>query len=176
MDNLHTDLDHYKDQWEKALKDGFLEKSPHLPEKSIPDFFGQYDAPEETTINECDAKYWQQLYQRTTGQEPMIVEATTKEQIKEKTNKVAGAANPIIPSTTGKDQDMKVTPNWSDGKELRELSDLKIRLEKLESQMNAQEGLGKNGSATKSKIDALKQQIDELSDDLTNHRTGVEEN
>jgi hypothetical protein len=178
MSNLHTDLDRYKDQWEKALEDGFLDNSPHLPPKKLPDFFGQWDGEDEpTTINECDVKYWQQVYALSShqGQAPLpIQEEVTKDEIKKKTVKMATASNPILPSSVGKDQEMKVTANWSDGKELRELSDLKMRLEKLESQMNAKEGLGQKTDSMQAKIDSLKQQIDELSDSMGNNRTGEE--
>ncbi len=65
----------------------------------------------------------------------------------------------------------RVAPNFSDGKELNELIEMKIKLEKLESTLLAQEI--KAGKANvpvadyKSKLDSLRKQIDDLSDKLT---------
>jgi len=65
----------------------------------------------------------------------------------------------------------RVAPNFTDGDELRELSDLKVKLEKLESTLLAQEiKAGKANVPTndyKSQLDRLRQQIDALSDKLT---------
>lgn len=65
----------------------------------------------------------------------------------------------------------RVAPNFSDGKELNELIEMKAKLEKLESTLLAQEI--KAGKANvpvadyKSKLDSLRKQIDDLSDKLT---------
>lgn len=181
MSNNNDDLDKYKDQWEKALKDGFLDSSPHLPPPNPPsdfgqsDFFGQWDAvDQDAPLNECDAKYWNKVYRLSNNQGdapcPIKEEAeATKDQIKKTTSKIANAANPVYPTSVGKDQESKVTANWSDGKELQELAQMKMRLEKLESQMNAKEGMGKKGNI--SKIESLRKQIDELSDSLAPNRS-----
>lgn len=175
MGNTYDDLNNYKDKWEAALKDGFLEKSPHLPEpKSSADFFGQWDGSEgdDVPLNECDAKYWQEVYKRSShqGECPDLTEEVkaTKEQIKKHVERAANSANPVYPDSVGKDQGPVVTKNWTDGKELRELADLKMKLEKLESELNAQEGMGKKGN--QGKIDAIRKQIDELSDSLAPNR------
>lgn len=65
----------------------------------------------------------------------------------------------------------RVAPNFSDGKELNELIEMKVKLEKLESTLLAQEI--KAGKANvpvadyKAKLDSLRKQIDDLSDKLT---------
>ncbi len=189
MKNIHSDLDKYTDQWEKALKDGFMDDSPHLPPPSPigqSDFFGQWDGGDDTALNECDAKYWAQVYQLSKhagpGQcpdplTPMKEErVAAKNDIKRMTDKIANAANPIYPYSVGKDQDTKPTSNWTDGSELRELAELKRKLEKLESKMNAEEGNGKSGATIEKQINAMREKLDELSDSLTNHRFGNEEN
>lgn len=65
----------------------------------------------------------------------------------------------------------RVAPNFTDGDELRELSDMKAKLEKLESTLLSQEiKAGKANVAAsdyKSKLDSLRKQIDSLSDQLT---------
>jgi hypothetical protein len=183
MKNIHSDLDKYTDQWEKALKDGFMDDSPHLPPPEAPghsDFFGQWDGGEDTPLNECDAKYWAQVYELSKGNGPGTApdpltaikeeRAATKAELKFVTDKVGNAANPIYPYSAGKDQDMQPTANWTDGKELRELAELKKKLEKLESQMNAEEGNGKSGASIQKQIDSMRQKLDDLSDSLNGNR------
>lgn len=181
MKNLHTDLDKYTDQWEKALKNGIFDDAPQPPAPSRDlDFFGQMGGEEIVPMNECDAKYWDRVYKlsKRTGPgcapDPLapMKEEVDKTAAKRVADKIANSANPIEPWTVGKDQDWKPTPNWTDGKELRELAEMKKKLEQLESKMNAQEGLGKSGDSIQKQIDAMRQKLDDLSDSLTNHRFG----
>lgn len=87
--------------------------------------------------------------------------------------KVVGAAarspNPIYYYSAGKDQDLHVTPNWSDGKELVELHDLKIKLHQLEGKLNAMIGVGKPDTQVKKleqELRTLRDRLDDLSDNL----------
>jgi hypothetical protein len=173
MKNLHTDLDKYTDQWEKALKDGIFADAPKLPPATPPDFFGQWDGgDEDVQINECDAKYWAQVYARSShsGEAPDILKEepeATKSQVMQMSKAVGNSANPVYPPSDGKDQNPRVTPNWTDGKELRELADLKKQLEKLESEMNAEEGVGKSGDSIQKKINNMREKLENLSNSLT---------
>jgi len=177
--DVRNDLEKYADQWQKALADGVFADAPKPP-KPVPqeDFFGQYPTLDvEETLNEVDAKYWNQVYRlsQNAGDAPDILSEDarpTETELKDFAKAVSSAANPIYPSSIGKDQDVSVTPNWTDGKELTELAELKANLEKLESKLNAEEAMGKDGKSIHSKIESLKKQIDELSDSLTPHRWG----
>jgi hypothetical protein len=82
--------------------------------------------------------------------------------------------NPVHFASHGQDASpspydpVRVTPNFTDGKELVELNDLKVKLEKLESSLLAADI--KSGSGTPdwmSQLDKLRKQIDGLSDRLT---------
>lgn len=79
------------------------------------------------------------------------------------------SSNPIQRSSRGKDQRPHVTPNWTWGVELAELTEMKVNLEKLESKMNAADAFAKSREASKVKkqIDELWDKIDALSDKLT---------
>jgi len=65
----------------------------------------------------------------------------------------------------------RVAPNFTDGQELRELSDLKVKLEKLESTLLSGEiKVGRSNvppSDYKTQLDVLRKKIDQLSDKLT---------
>lgn len=79
------------------------------------------------------------------------------------------ATNPIDRASRGKDQRPHVTPNWTWGVELAELTGMKVNLEKLESKMNAADAFAKSKEAAKVKkqIDELWEKIDALSDKLS---------
>jgi hypothetical protein len=152
MGNTYDDLNNYKDKWEAALKDGFLEKSPHLPEpKSSADFFGQWDGSEgdDVPLNECDAKYWQEVYKRSShqGECPDLTEEVkaTKEQIKKHVERAANSANPVYPDSVGKDQGPVVTKNWTDGKELRGTGRPQDEARKAGKRTQCSRGYGEKG-------------------------------
>lgn len=84
--------------------------------------------------------------------------------------RMARSANPIYYYSAGKDQDPKVTPNWTDGKELKELHDVKLKLHQLECQVNTMMGKGKPDKATRQmegELRKLRDRLDELSDSLS---------
>lgn len=169
MKDINSDLQHYADQWEKALKDGIFADAPKPKEAENPtgfgsgeDFFGLYpDTDEDAPLNECDTQYWNMVYRMSNhqGESPDILK-------EDKTKGTATAPNPIQSDSVGIDQE--TTDDFYDVRNLTELSELKSSLEKLESKLNSEEGLGKK-SGVQSKIDTLKKQINDLSDSLTSH-------
>jgi len=75
--------------------------------------------------------------------------------------------NPIYYYSHGKDQNLHVTPNWSSGPELDEVSKVKLELFELENKINALEGQGKwDNKALEKKIKDLHDRLDDLSDQL----------
>lgn len=77
--------------------------------------------------------------------------------------------NPIYHYSIHKDQEPHVTPNWTDGEELVELSDLKIKLHQLEGKLNAMIGSDKPDRQVRqleSELRKLRTRLDELSDSL----------
>jgi hypothetical protein len=92
-----------------------------------------------------------------------------KKSLEDTADAIAKAANPIYHYSKGKDQQPRVTKNWSDGDELVELHKIKIQLEKLESKMNAADAVGESAQARKiqKQIAQMWEQIDKLSDSLT---------
>ena len=146
-------------------------------EQSNTDFFGQYIGDEydiDRPLNEVDSKYWALVAKMADPLGKDII-TESKEEVKEISDALAKSHNPIYPNTVGKDQDVKITQNWGvGGKEHFQLEDLKVRLEKLESKLNAIESEGQSGKSTQDKIDDLKKQIDELSNSLSGERFSSE--
>ena len=181
MSDMMSDINKYAAIWDDALAKGIFADAPKPPQAAEPgetaDFFGQYlsdDYDMDKPLNEVDVKYWAQVSQLA-GQGQSFMEETTpsKPEVKKVAEKLAGAHNPVPPETIGRDQDVDITQNWGvGGKEHFQLEDLKVRLEKLESKLNALESEGKSGKDAQSKIDGIKKQIDELSDSLSGDRLG----
>jgi hypothetical protein len=186
------------DQWDKAQKEGVFKDrpKPHVPSPQIggdEDFFGNSRPPEvfqegKRQVRDVDAKYWKKLYelskqgdnapdilsesawQTEGGTLPEQAPKATKKGMADRASKLGNTPNPVYPNTYGPDQkERKVTPNWTDGKELLELHNMKVNLHELESKFNAAWAVGQDGKmkSVKRQIDGLKQIIDELSNVLT---------
>jgi hypothetical protein len=77
--------------------------------------------------------------------------------------------NPTRQSTTGADQGdgngVRVTDNWSDGEGLRELDDIKRRLEQMERKHHEEE-VNKGSSSLKKELESLRGRIAKLSEKI----------
>jgi len=190
MSDMMSDINKYAKIWDDALEKGIFKDAPkpaqprNLDAEDAfgTDFFGQNRSPEydgDEPLNEVDTKYWARISKMAdpTGKyvDPLagLNEETvpTKDEIKKSVNTAANTHNPIQTPSVGKDQNVVVTQNWGvGGKEHFQLEELKVRLEKLESKLNAIESRGESGKEAQSKIDSLKKQIDDLSDSLMGDR------
>lgn len=79
--------------------------------------------------------------------------------------------NPTHFATLGNDQDLRVTPNFSDGPLLRELNALKLSLYELEGKVNAAyaQDEEKKENSLRKELDSVRSKVDELSNKLTPH-------
>ena len=192
---LGDEFDKYVNQWEKAQADGVFDDapSPPAPPAQEPDFFGNYRPNKDVTdIKDVDSDYWNHVYKlsRHSGDSPdpldelqpmnevrddrttkFTLVKTTKPDGKSSgkiTDELGGLSNPNNRSNRGEDQRSRVTPNWAGGDDIQELQAMKMNLEKLESKINASEGLGdmKKMKSLMNKMESLRKQIDELSDGI----------
>lgn len=157
--------------WEKARKEGVFNNAPRPPvtspqehAESLCEEFkgGPRKKSEVPKVQEVDAKYWESLHQLAGTQryhEDADVVAKSKD--------LANAPNPVHHNTHGKDQDLHVTPNWTDGEKLKKLSELKLKLHKLGDELAAVVGGdGKKSAAVGKKLETLNKQFDDLSNSL----------
>jgi hypothetical protein len=80
---------------------------------------------------------------------------------------LARSPNPVYYYSHGKDQDLHVTPNWSNGEQLEAVTKAKLELFELENKINALEGQGKwSNKDLEKKIEELRDRLDNLSDEL----------
>ncbi len=94
-----------------------------------------------------------------------------KEEVKDMAQQGLRSPNPIEPWTAGKDQkdtDTIVTPNFTDGDALRELSNLRIRVEMIERDLHSAHVVGtkKEENKLQKEVDSIRLKIEELSEKL----------
>ena len=172
-------LNKWVDMWEKAQEDGTIETAPPPERVEKQDFFGQNHQAASEEIKDDDVEYWNNLNGKTEPQvlneegdritpAPQPLEPDLgKKEIGDVASTVANAANPIQPSSVGKDQNYK--PNLADVQQLEQLHNMKVNLYELESKLNAKDALAQSnqGKKIQTQIENLKVQIDELSDAIS---------
>lgn len=200
---MNAELEKWMDVWEKAQEKGIFpetEKQEINPQVYQTDYFGNVVKNKDTvSLNECDVKYWNQVHKMARSgsgtdifkeqtskidgigtEEPLasqpqgkLRDVPAKDDLATKGAELANTANPIEPPSRGEDQRKKVTPEWSDGKGLRELVYMKHNLYNLEVKLNSNPKFGAYGAESpeikkiQGQIDDLKHQIDELSNSLS---------
>lgn len=189
-------FDKWLEQWDKAQKTEAFKSVPKPESTSkTPDFFGIGETkPRQNngfSLNEVDSQYWKRVYKLSKGEniqelkgipniddDPLQSktaekddegerETPEKDDLADKTKKMANTANPTIPSTIGKDQRPVVTGEWADGKKLREINDMKISLHSLQGKLNANPKFGAYGKESP-QITKIQDQIDELIEKIDN--------
>ena len=90
-------------------------------------------------------------------------------EVAKRSDKAAKSANPVPITTVGKDQDVVVTKDVMDGPALRELSEIKIKLEALERRMHDAyiHGNDKQENSLKKEAENLRDKIEKLCDELS---------
>lgn len=81
--------------------------------------------------------------------------------------------NPVYKNTLGPDQELKVTPNFTDGDVLRELNGLKLSLHALEDKINSAYALGKEKEedSLRKELEKVRSKVEELSAKIMPHPT-----
>jgi hypothetical protein len=192
-------LDGWMEKWQSAQEKGIFKESVKPPvvnqQSKSSDYFGnirETPAPKKgVSLNECDAKYWKQVYQRSNN-EPVVEQTSkikddpiesepqgklrdvpTQGELGVKGAELGNTANPVEPPSRGEDQRKHVTPNWSDGVGIREIAYMKHNLYNLEVKINSHPKFGAYGEDApeikriQAQIDTLRHEIDELSNSLS---------
>jgi hypothetical protein len=201
---MDADLEKWMKVWEKSQADGIFPEEPKQqdinPQVYSSDYFGnaRKNGNEKVALNDCDAKYWSQVYNLSKGgnilheeeftkvdgvgtEEPLAStpqgktrKVPSKSALGDKATELANTANPLLqPSSRGEDQRNHVTPEWSDGKGIREIVYMKHNLYNLEVKLNSNPKFGAYGTEApeikkiQKQIDELKNQINDLSNSLS---------
>jgi len=177
----YEDLEDWTNKWDKALADGIFEKPEGPPiiskQTHSQDYFNMshedHDEHDENApINECDTKYWSDLYKLTKryGREATVTDVI-KESIavdkKSYTDALAGSPNPVRPSSVGKDTGNDNPLNTGatyDVADFQKLEDLKLKLHGLIDKLNGFDTKSSSVTKLEGQIESLKKKIDEMSD------------
>lgn len=160
---------HWTKQWEKAIEDGvFSQEDPRTGKKTKQDFFGQLNIDKNTEPDEQEVSYWNGIanYEESFD---LLTEADSKDDLKNKTEKMAKSSNPVSYNNIGPDS--KNNPsNWGSGENFDKLVELKDKLHQLNVSLTSKETLGEKVDQIKKEIDKLLSNIDDISDEMTNLR------
>lgn len=204
---MNADLEKWMNVWEKAQEAGIFPNEPKQqdinPQVYSSDYFGNVrkNGNEKVALNDCDAKYWSQVYNLSKNgsdapdvlheekftkvdgvgtEEPVVStpqgkvrKVPSKPDLAEKGAELGNTANPVEPPSRGEDQKNHVTPDWSDGKGIRELVYMKHNLYNLEVKLNSNPKFGAYGKEApeikkiQNQIDELKNKMNDLSSSLS---------
>jgi hypothetical protein len=162
---MEEELKGWIDLWDK-----YMDSLPKDQTKKANPTFQDNTVLEDTVINDAvdPLKSFNHL---GLGAQPV-----TQNKLSNKKGKKVYVQNPIPFGTEGPDQKIRVTNNFNDGKELRELDLIKKTVEKLERDLHASQILGKSSSnALEKKLKKMREMMDDFSqkivssakDDLT---------
>ena len=176
FEDFKSSIDDWTDKWEKAKEEGVFKNAPKERVKTAPSsFFGMSDIPQKQSFEPADTQYWNAVNKLSDSSSPvtssevlreMFKPATDKE-VKDNVSTIAKDPNPIPSWTVGKDNvgvKGEIRPLFTDD-DINELADMKMKLQELEEKVLSAYAQGKK-SSLEEKITKLKQQIDELSDEL----------
>lgn len=160
-------------QWEVA-QSKFSSDKVEVKEKQT--YFGlNVPALEEEDLKKEESLHWRDVFYKALKINPEVFNEEEEGFRKDLTGPgkdVKFQHNPIHHASVGMDQSpspydaTRVTPNFTDGDELRKLHELKIKLEKLESALQTADVRQERKGDYKDELDKLRKQIDGLSDKL----------
>jgi len=176
MTDYRGEFENWCDKWDQAQDKGIFEDMPPVdPANNQVLGFGKNKTSQDS--------YWQNIEREAEeaaqddGNNPKVIQEdhagtpTSKADLAHQTKDIARAANPVYHHTAGQDQDLDPwTPNWIDGKELVELSKLKVDLYDLEVECGKKDALGEGADAIQTKIKSMWAKLNQLSNDLTPNR------
>lgn len=175
-------FDKWVDMWDKVSAEFAAESAESKQQAkakavSTHSYFGmQSVTPDEEPSDAkmlTESDHFREIYYRSLKVNKMLNEEEENADFQTSgPGKTKFTQNPVHFASHGQDQSpspnepVRVTPNFTDGPQLQELNDLKIKLEKLESTLLAADIKGEGKSDYKSQLDQLRKKIDKLSDSL----------
>lgn len=191
--NARRDIDEYLAMWDEAQKTFPTEEKP---KPKLSSFFGMQNDVSEEEMSDEDGEHWRDVFYRSLeiGGDMELVnevkegkkkaEKKPKKKKEEETPKVDDEeglgseladgpgkdvkfkVNPVTFNSVGDDSKLRVTPNWTDGDELRQLAKMKALLYNLESELLGTDVRGGDTEPIRVKLIAIQKQCESLSQKL----------
>ena len=169
--------------WDKLSKEEEFQvpTSNKEVDLNVESYFGVITESKNVDNKSVDSKYWLDLLNLHTkyGNDKNVLSDYLKGKltnedtdlaVKDFTAAITQAANPIRPNSVGMDQDPKnlISLGYTyTAEDLEKLEKLKNDLYELITKLNQSEIEGEDSKKTKSKLDNLQKEIDDLSDKMT---------
>lgn len=181
IDNVRDDLEDWMVKWEKAQEGGIFD-GLNTPPKTSPalsqfsndiDYggeFGSEDAaywastPKDVYVDPLENSLLQENVKRQKAGKNYLGKADIKEAVVGIDRNNAVSSNPTKFSTTVSDQDYQ--PIWFTQKDFENLENIKAELHSLQDKLNMVEGSGKSDKKLDSRINKMRERVDELSNEL----------
>lgn len=161
-------------KWDQAQEKGIFDDAPRpgatSPQTSEESFFGLQNTHPTSSPSESDVDYWRNVHfavsQGDVTPDPLKPQLLQEGELQK--FKKGYPPNPMYAYSQGKDQ--KIAPRQLDitfdEEDIKQLADLKRELYELEGQVGSADVNGKSTKKIESRIESLKQRIDELSDSM----------
>lgn len=179
LEEQRDDFAKWLDQWDKVSEQfakDYADQLAAAPKKSS-SFFT--DIPLDVDPTQESDPSWNDIYARAVeldySQENLITEIDQDSTGDSGEVKFGGRpptkSNPIHYASAGNDQEgddghTRVTKNFSDGNELRELDDIRRRLEEMERKFHADDVLAKKTESIKKELNSLRERAKKLSQEI----------
>lgn len=165
LSDFKDDIENWAQIYEKAQKDGvFDDEKDAVPsaQTSTNSYFGLVQTNSSPEIKDADAAYWNAVH--------TLPDMDNDEVLQEmfKLNNLPITDNPVPVWTVGKDQDSQPgvnQPVYSD-EDFKNLEELKINFYNTGSKIAEMVAKGKDAKPLETKLESIKKQIDNLSDEI----------
>jgi len=177
-ENIRDELEYYQGLWDNAQDKMQVEPiHPHPQSEEAPkridanELLNERRAAADRELDWRDMLLVSENIDKIFNPERIDEAERSKSAVADVAKRAASAPNPVEKWTLGKDQALRVTPNFNDSEALRELADLKIRFEALEREIHASNVHGEEKQENKlnKQLDSLRSKLEELNDQLTPH-------
>jgi hypothetical protein len=182
-DDYKSSIDNWAEKWQKAQEQGIFKDEPKPPVTSADSgqqsFFGITQGRSENRIKDVDAEYWRRVHAMADQEPDKIMQemlkpdipapaapTVDKKSLGNMVSRIAQSPNPIPAWTVGKDSDPlpgETVPSYTE-EDLKQLADLKVKMQALQEKLISVEALGEKNKAFETQIKNLQKEIDVLSD------------
>lgn len=173
MKSIREEIGDYLDLWRKAQKQFSEEENAVEKTQKIEDSNFEND-PQDNCRNLYYLSLgidYDQLFSEAKAKEDPIPDWDEEKDgfgkdLAKKLGDTKFTPNPVHFASFGADSDLRVTPNFTDGKDLRELAKMKELLYDLESELMGADVRGEKTNHIRKKLNSVKKQCDKLSQKL----------
>jgi hypothetical protein len=173
--DYRDEIENWAQAWEKAQAAGTFDEPGSTAEVSPniqTSFFGlSQNNNQSGGIADVDAEYWKQASTMSSMDPSEMIQEmfkVDKAAVKDNAIRLSQSGNPVTSYSAGMDQDpTNPAQKPIDSKELDGLGELKIKLHDIGAKIAEYASKGKDTKTLEAKLNLMRKQLDDLSDELT---------